>query len=74
MLNDIIRKVNEIIDTLSLLEEFDDIAYKHLNDYIHEVEEMIVQNPNVDLTKIEERVAELERDVEYLKGLGEDNE
>ena len=67
--NVLVRKVNEIIDTMEELEEFDEISFKFLNQTISDMRDKLEMGYTIDWDGLEEQLNKLEEDLNHLKGV-----
>lgn len=67
--NILIRKVNEIIDTMEQLEELDDVAFKSLNEYLNDMNDKLEKGYDIDWNLIAEKLDKIQEDVDHLKGV-----
>lgn len=67
--NILIRKVNEIIDTMEQLEELDDVAFKSLNEYLNDMNDKLEKGYDIDWDLIGEKLDKIQEDVDHLKGV-----
>lgn len=66
--NILVDKINEIIDTLEELEQFDDLCYKSLNVYIQDIIDKISTGGNIDIDIMNKLVEDIENEISFIKG------
>ena len=70
--NILVDKINEIIDTLEELEQFDDLCYKSLNVYMQDIIDKISTGGNIDIDIMNKLVEDIDNEITFIKGkLGE---
>ena len=66
--NILVDKINEIIDTLEELEQFDELCYKSLNVYIQDIIDKISTGGNIDIDIMNKLVEDIENEISFIKG------